>query len=168
MKYQKIYLSGIVKNFPNIFLSLGSNIGDKKLNITNALFELSEYVNIKKVSSLYESDPLLFEDQDNFYNLVIEIEYEETALDLLNIIKNIEIKLGRQSTFRYGPRVIDIDILFFNNQVIQEENLTIPHYDWHNRKFVVEPLSELINQKILIDESNIINQNIKNIGNIIY
>jgi len=168
MKYQKIYLSGIVKNFPNIFLSLGSNIGDKKLNITNALFELSEYVNIKKVSSLYESDPLLFEDQDNFYNLVIEIEYEETALDLLNIIKNIEIKLGRQSTFRYGPRIIDIDILFFNNQVIQEENLTIPHYDWHNRKFVVEPLSELINQKILIDESNIINQNIKNIGNIIY
>jgi len=168
MKYQKIYLSGIVKNFPNIFLSLGSNIGDKKLNITNALFELSEYVNIKKVSSLYESDPLLFEDQDNFYNLVIEIEYEETALDLLNIIKNIEIKLGRQSTFRYGPRIIDIDILFFNNQVIQEDNLTIPHYDWHNRKFVVEPLSELINQKILIDESNIINQNIKNIGNIIY
>ena len=168
MKYQKIYLSGIVKNFPNIFLSLGSNIGDKKLNITNALFELSEYVNIKKVSSLYESDPLLFENQDKFYNLVIEIEYEETALDLLNIIKNIEIKIGRQSTFRYGPRVIDIDILFFNNQVIQEENLTIPHYDWHNRKFVVEPLSELINQKILIDESNIINQNIKNIGNIIY
>lgn len=168
MKYQKIYLSGIVKNFPNIFLSLGSNIGDKKLNITKALSELSEYVNIKKVSSLYESDPLLFEDQDNFYNLVIEIEYEETALDLLNIIKNIEIKIGRQSTFRYGPRIIDIDILFFNNQVIKEENLTIPHYDWHNRRFVVEPLSELINQKILIDESNILNQNIKNIGNIIY
>ena len=168
MKYQKIYLSGIVKNFPNIFLSLGSNIGDKKLNITNALSELSEYVIIKKVSSLYESDPLLFEDQDNFYNLVIEIEYEETALDLLNIIKNIENKLGRQSTFRYGPRIIDIDILFFNNQVIQEENLTIPHYDWHNRKFVVEPLSELINQKILNDETNILNQNIKNIGNIIY
>ena len=168
MKYQKIYLSGIVKNFPNIFLSLGSNIGDKKLNITNALSELSEYVIIKKVSSLYESDPLLFENQDKFYNLVIEIEYEETALDLLNIIKNIEIKLGRQSTFRYGPRIIDIDILFFNNQVIQEENLTIPHYDWHNRKFVVEPLSELINQKILIDETNILNQNIKNIGNIIY
>lgn len=168
MKYQKIYLSGIVKNFPNIFLSLGSNIGDKKLNIAKALSELSEYVNIKKVSSLYESDPLLFEDQDNFYNLVIEIEYEETALDLLNIIKNIEIKIGRQSTFRYGPRIIDIDILFFNNQVIKEENLTIPHYDWHNRRFVVEPLSELINQKILIDESNILNQNIKNIGNIIY
>ena len=168
MKYQKIYLSGIVKNFPNIFLSLGSNIGDKKLNIAKALSELSEYVNIKKVSSLYESDPLLFEDQDNFYNLVIEIEYEETALDLLNIIKNIEIKIGRQSTFRYGPRIIDIDILFFNNQVIKEENLTIPHYDWHNRRFVVEPLSELINQKILINESNILNQNIKNIGNIIY
>jgi 2-amino-4-hydroxy-6-hydroxymethyldihydropteridine diphosphokinase len=157
-----------VKNFPNIFLSLGSNIGDKKLNLINALTELSEYVNIKKVSSLYESDPLLFENQDNFYNIVIEIEYEETAYDLLNIIKNIEIKLGRQTTFRYGPRIIDIDILFFNNQIIQEENLTIPHYDWHNRKFVVEPLSELINQQIFIDERNISNQNIKNIGNIIY
>ena len=157
-----------MKNFPNIFLSLGSNIGDKKLNLINALNELSEYVNIKKVSSLYESDPLLFENQDNFYNIVIEIEYEETAYDLLNIIKNIEIKLGRQTTFRYGPRIIDIDILFFNNQIIQEENLTIPHYDWHNRKFVVEPLSELINQQIFIDERNISNQNIKNIGNIIY
>ena len=157
-----------MKNFPNIFLSLGSNIGDKKLNLINALNELSEYVNIKKVSSLYESDPLLFENQDNFYNIVIEIEYEETAYDLLNIIKNIEIKLGRQTTFRYGPRIIDIDILFFNNQIIQEENLTIPHYDWHNRKFVVEPLSELINQQMLIDERIISNQNIKNIGNIIY
>ncbi len=69
-----------MKNFPNIFLSLGSNIGDKKLNLINALNELSEYVIIKKVSSLYESDPLLFENQDNFYNIVIEIEYEETAL----------------------------------------------------------------------------------------
>ena len=157
-----------MKNFPNIFLSLGSNIGDKKLNLINALSELSEYVNIKKISSLYESDPLLFENQDNFYNIVIEIEYEETAYDLLNIIKNIEIKLGRQTTFRYGPRIIDIDILFFNNQIIQEENLTIPHYDWHNRKFVVEPLSELINQQMLIDERIISNQNIKNIGNIIY
>lgn len=157
-----------MKNFPNIFLSLGSNIGDKKLNIKNALSVLSEYVNIKKVSSLYESDPLLFENQDNFYNLVIEIEFEKSAVDLLNIIKNIEIKLGRQKTFRYGPRIIDIDILFFNNQIIQEENLTIPHYDWHNRKFVVEPLSELINQQILIDERNISNQNIKNIGKIIY
>jgi len=157
-----------VKNFPNIFLSLGSNIGDKKLNIKNALSVLSEYVNIKKVSSLYESDPLLFENQDNFYNLVIEIEFEKSAVDLLNIIKNIEIKLGRQTTFRYGPRIIDIDILFFNNQIIQEENLTVPHYDWHNRKFVVEPLSELINQQILIDQRNISNQNIKNIGNIIY
>jgi len=157
-----------VKNFPNIFLSLGSNIGDKKLNIKNALSVLSEYVNIKKVSSLYESDPLLFENQDNFYNLVIEIEFEKSAVDLLNIIKNIEIKLGRQKTFRYGPRIIDIDILFFNNQIIQEENLTVPHYDWHNRKFVVEPLSELLNQQILIDERNISNQNIKNIGKIIY
>ncbi len=157
-----------MKNFPNIFLSLGSNIGDKKLNIKNALSVLSEYVNIKKVSSLYESDPLLFENQDNFYNLVIEIEFEKSAVDLLNIIKNIEIKLGRQKTFRYGPRIIDIDILFFNNQIIQEENLTVPHYDWHNRKFVVEPLSELLGQEKLIDEINISNQNIKNIGKIIY
>lgn len=157
-----------MKNFPNIFLSLGSNIGDKKLNIKNALSVLSEYVNIKKVSSLYESDPLLFENQDNFYNLVIEIEFEKSAVDLLNIIKNIEIKLGRQKTFRYGPRIIDIDILFFNNQIIQEENLTVPHYDWHNRKFVVKPLSELLGQEVLIDEINISNQNIKNIGKIIY
>ena len=155
-----------MKNFPNIFLSLGSNIGNKRLNIQNAITELSKYLIIKKISSLYETEPLLYENQENFYNLVIEVEFEKPSSELLEIIKSIEENLGRKSTFRYGPRIIDIDILFFKNEIVENKDLTIPHYDWQNRRFVIEPLSELLNEKIEINEKKISSQNIKNLGKI--
>jgi len=155
-----------VKNFPNIFLSLGSNIGNKRLNIQDAITELSKHLIIKKISSLYETEPLLYENQENFYNLVIEVEFEKTSSELLEIIKSIEENLGRKSTFRYGPRIIDIDILFFKNEIVENKDLTIPHYDWQNRRFVIEPLSELLNEKIEINEKKISSQNIKNLGKI--
>lgn len=155
-----------MKNFPNIFLSLGSNIGNKRLNIQDAINELSKHLIIKKISSLYETEPLLYENQENFYNLVIEVEFEKTSSELLEIIKSIEENLGRKSTFRYGPRIIDIDILFFKNEIVENKDLTIPHYDWQNRRFVIEPLSELLNEKIEINEKKISSQNIKNLGKI--
>lgn len=155
-----------MKNFPNIFLSLGSNIGNKRLNIQDAITELSKHLIIKKISSLYETEPLLYENQENFYNLVIEVEFEKTPSELLEVIKSIEENLGRKSTFRYGPRIIDIDILFFKNEIVENKDLTIPHYDWQNRRFVIEPLSELLNEKIEINEKKISSQNIKNLGKI--
>ena len=136
------------------------------MNIQNAITELSKHLIIKKISSLYETEPLLYENQENFYNLVIEVEFEKPSSELLEIIKSIEENLGRKSTFRYGPRIIDIDILFFKNEIVENKDLTIPHYDWQNRRFVIEPLSELLNEKIEINEKKISSQNIKNLGKI--
>ena len=112
-----------MKNFNKIILSLGSNIGDKKSNLETAINQINQFSRIKKISSIYESDPILLKDQDNFFNLVLEIDYKKTV--------------------KYGPRIIDIDIVFFNNQIVNSKDLVIPHYDWSNRVFVVKPLCEL-------------------------
>ena len=140
-----------MKNFNKIILSIGSNVANRELNIENSLKELSRISQIKKVSSIYDSEAILFEEQENFFNLVVEVEYKKSPQRLLKDIKKIEKLIGRKETFRYGPRVIDIDIIFFNNIEKQEKELTIPHYDWENRRFVIEPLSELFNDFKLLD-----------------
>jgi len=140
-----------VKNFNKIILSIGSNVGNRQQNIENSLKELSRISQIKKVSSIYDSEAILFEEQENFLNLVVEVEYKKNPQSLLKDIKKIEKLIGRKETFRYGPRVIDIDIIFFNNIDMQDKELTIPHYDWQNRRFVIEPLSELFNDFKLLD-----------------
>tara|TARA_Y100001960_G_scaffold44725_1_gene44714 strand:- start:1238 stop:1705 length:468 start_codon:yes stop_codon:yes gene_type:complete len=154
-----------VKNFNRIILSIGSNVGDRLKNIERSLEELSTICEIKIISSLYDSLPRIYEDQDNFFNLVLEIEYKKTPQDLLKDIKKIEKSMGREETFRYGPRLIDIDIIFFNNIEIQDEELIIPHYDWMNRRFVVEPLSELY-QEIKLSEYNLYDQKLVKVGSI--
>ena len=140
-----------MKNFNKIILSIGSNVGNRQQNIENSLKELSRISQIKKVSSMYDSEAILFEEQENFFNLVVEVEYKKNAQHLLKDIKKIEKLIGRKETFRYGPRVIDIDIIFFKNTDVQDKELTIPHYDWQNRRFVIEPLSELFNDFKLVD-----------------
>ena len=154
-----------VKNFNRIILSIGSNVGDRLKNIERSLEELSTICEIKIISSLYDSLPRIYEDQDNFFNLVLEIEYKKTPQDLLKDIKKIEKLMGREETFRYGPRLIDIDIIFFNNIKIQDEELIIPHYDWMNRRCVVEPLSELY-QEIKFSEYNLYDQKLVKVGSI--
>ena len=135
-----------MKNFNKIILSLGSNIGDKKSNLETAINEINKFSTIKKVSSIYQSDPILLKDQENFFNLVLEIEYKKSAIELLETTKDVERRMGRKKTVKYGPRIIDIDIVFFNNQIINSKDLVIPHYDWSNRVFVVKPLSELFEE----------------------
>ncbi len=156
-----------VKNFNRIILSIGSNVGDRLKNIESSLKQLSKICEIKKISSIYDSAPRIYEDQDNFFNLIIEIEYKNVPHDLLIDIKKIEKLMGRKKAFRYGPRLIDIDIIFFNNIEIKEEELIIPHYDWMNRRFVVEPLSELF-QDINLSEYNLNDQKLVKLGNINY
>ena len=141
-----------MKNLNSIFLSLGTNVGDKNKNLLEGLTFLKEFVNILSISSVYKTEPLLYEDQEDFLNIVTEIGYQDTAESLLLIIKDIEIQMGRKQTFRYGPRIIDIDIIFFKGEEIKSEDLTIPHYDWHNRLFVIQPLYELLNKPL--DKSN--------------
>ena len=154
-----------VKNFNRIILSIGSNVGDRLKNIESSLKQLSKICEIKKISSIYDSAPRIYEDQGNFFNLIIEIDYKNTPNDLLIDIKKIEKLMGRKKTFRYGPRLIDIDIIFFNNIEIKDEELIIPHYDWMNRRFVVEPLSELF-QEIKLSEYNLSDQKLVKVGNI--
>ena len=156
-----------VKNFNRIILSIGSNVGDRLKNIESSLKQLSKICEIKKISSIYDSAPRIYEDQGNFFNLIIEIDYKNTPNDLLIDIKKIEKLMGRKKAFRYGPRLIDIDIIFFNNIEIKEEELIIPHYDWMNRRFVVEPLSELF-QDINLSEYNLSDQKLVKLANINY
>ena len=135
-----------MKNFNKIILSLGSNIGDKKSNLETAIIQIDKFSTIKKISSIYESEPILLKDQDNFFNLVLEIDYKKSVIELLESTKDVERRMGRKKTVKYGPRIIDIDIIFFNNQLVNSKDLVVPHYDWSNRVFVVKPLSELFEE----------------------
>jgi len=155
-----------LKNLNSIFLSLGTNVGDKNKNLLESLTFLEEFVNILSISSVYKTEPLIYEDQEDFLNIVTEIDYQGTAKSLLLIIKDIEIQMGRKKTFRYGPRIIDIDIIFFKGEEINEEDLIIPHYDWHNRLFVIQPLYELLNKPLNKSNHKIHQQKIIKIGKI--
>ena len=155
-----------MKNLNSIFLSLGTNVGDKNKNLLEGLTFLKEFVNILSISSVYKTEPLLYEDQEDFLNIVTEIDYQGTAKSLLLIIKDIEIQMGRKQTFRYGPRIIDIDIIFFKGEEINNEDLIIPHYDWNNRLFVIQPLYELLNKPLNKSNYKIHQQKIIKIGKI--
>ena len=155
-----------MNNLSSIYLSLGSNIGNRENNLKLALKELSEILRIKKISSIYETEPLLYQKQDNFLNIVVEVSYFDEAKSLLKNIKDIEKKMGRKATFRFGPRIIDIDIIFFNGKEINDENLTIPHKEWKNRLFVIAPLYEVLDRKIEESKFNISNQKVVRIGSI--
>ena len=155
-----------MKNLNSIFISLGTNVGDKNKNLLEGLTFLKEFVNILSISSVYKTEPLLYEDQEDFLNIVTEIDYQGTAKSLLLIIKDIEIQMGRKKTFRYGPRIIDIDIIFFKGEEINEDDLIIPHYDWYNRLFVIQPLYELLNKPLNKSNYKIHQQKIIKIGKI--
>ena len=155
-----------MNNLNSIYLSLGSNIGDKADNLKTAIKKLSQILEIKKISSIYETEPLLHQNQDNFLNIIAEVSYSQKAENLLINIKDIEKKMGREATFRFGPRIIDIDIIFFNCQEINEDNLTIPHKEWKNRLFVIAPLYEILGKKIDQSKYNISNQKVTRLSSI--
>ncbi len=125
------------------YLGLGSNLGDRVANLKKALAALSGQVRMERISPVYETEPVGYEDQDWFLNLVC---YGETGLepgDLLSLVKGIEAQMDRQESFRNGPRPIDIDILFFGDRIINSENLIIPHPRIAERGFVLVPLAEI-------------------------
>jgi 2-amino-4-hydroxy-6-hydroxymethyldihydropteridine diphosphokinase len=128
-----------------IFLGLGSNIGDRAASINRArrLIDGVSGVRVIRASSLIETKPVGYEDQPDFINAVIEIETTLPPRDLLFEIKRIEREMGREETFRFGPRIIDIDILLFGDRVVDEPGLVIPHPRMHERRFVLEPLAEI-------------------------
>ncbi|MDR2811962.1 MAG: 2-amino-4-hydroxy-6-hydroxymethyldihydropteridine diphosphokinase [Endomicrobium sp.] len=127
-----------------IYLGLGSNIGNRAENIIFALSVLqsSGFVNIKKISSLYETSPI-GPKQRKFYNIAVKANTSLNPHDLLYIVKQTEELIGREKTLHWGPRVIDVDILFFNRIVIAEKDLIVPHKEIQNRLFVLAPLNEI-------------------------
>jgi len=126
-----------------VYISLGSNQGDRLANLTEALRLLLPAVAPLSYSPIYQTPPWGFADQDDFLNQVIKAQTALSPQELLVYLKEVEVRLGRQPTFRYGPRLIDLDILFYDEQVLQSEGLVIPHPKLHERAFVLLPLSDL-------------------------
>ncbi|WP_443660529.1 2-amino-4-hydroxy-6-hydroxymethyldihydropteridine diphosphokinase [Clostridium algidicarnis] len=136
-----------------IYLGLGSNIGDTKKNIETAISMLSKKVNIKDKSSYYETEPVGFKDQPWFLNIVIEGETNLRVEELLNFTQSVESDMKRVKTFLNGPRIIDVDILLYNDVNIASERLTVPHPRMYERAFVMVPLFELSKDLIINDIS---------------
>lgn len=127
----------------NVYLALGSNLGDRRGSLAIALQMLREHIEITEVSSIYETEPVGYLDQPRFLNIVCTGKTELSAPDLLTFSKEIERLIGRQPTFRNGPRPIDIDIIFYDDLHIMQEHLTIPHPRMAERAFVLAPLAEI-------------------------
>ncbi|MHB9038181.1 MAG: 2-amino-4-hydroxy-6-hydroxymethyldihydropteridine diphosphokinase [Armatimonadota bacterium] len=127
------------------YLALGANIGDKLANVREAiaLIDAHEACAVAAVSSIYMTKPVGVIDQPDFVNLVIAIETSLDPIALLDLCNEIERKLGRERTIRWGPRVIDMDILLYEGVNISEERLTIPHPSMMERAFVLVPLAEI-------------------------
>ncbi|MEK7545160.1 MAG: 2-amino-4-hydroxy-6-hydroxymethyldihydropteridine diphosphokinase [Patescibacteria group bacterium] len=127
-----------------IFLGLGSNLGDRKKYLEDALVLLEQYgVKIVKRSSIVETDPVGLTDQPRFLNMVVEVSTKLSPEDLLKVCLDVENKLGRVRTVRFGPRTIDIDILLYGERKIETDFLRIPHPRMEERGFVMEALKEL-------------------------
>lgn len=126
-----------------IFLSLGTNLGDRLDNLRRALQCLTPQVHILQLSSIYETPPWGYTEQPAFLNLVLRGETELEPQALLDFLKSCEQKLGRQPSFRYGPRLIDLDILAYEDRILETPGLILPHPHLHERAFVLVPLCEI-------------------------
>jgi dihydroneopterin aldolase/2-amino-4-hydroxy-6-hydroxymethyldihydropteridine diphosphokinase len=126
-----------------VFVALGSNVEPRLKYLTSAVDEMQLAGKIGKIAPLYSSSGYGVEDQADFLNSACILGTNLLPLDLLKTLKDIELKLGRKKRSRWGPREIDLDIIFYNNEVIEEEGLIIPHPDYKNRRFVLGPISEM-------------------------
>jgi len=128
------------------YIAIGSNLGDREKNIQEAIKLMASYpnINIKKTSSIIETDPEGGPPQGKFLNGAIKIETDLSARKLLETLQKIEKDLGRKRTVKNAPRIIDLDIIFYNDENINEPDLVIPHPRWQKRQFVVRPLKEIM------------------------
>ncbi len=126
-------------------IGVGTNIGDKKENIRKAIDSLNHIpkTTVIKKSSLYQTEPVGYAQQDDFLNAVLLVESDFEPHEMLGICLGIESGLGRIRNIKNGPRILDLDVLFAENQKINSENLTVPHPRFHERRFVLEPMLEL-------------------------
>ncbi len=128
----------------NIYLGLGTNMGDKKGNLDKTIKMLdANGVKVVLKSSIYETEPIGIKDQDWFLNMAVMVETDLDPDELLKVINEIESEMGRERNLKWGPRVIDIDILLYGNEGVETDYLQIPHRFLADRKFVLEPLNEI-------------------------
>ncbi|MEZ4645562.1 MAG: 2-amino-4-hydroxy-6-hydroxymethyldihydropteridine diphosphokinase [Chloroflexota bacterium] len=126
-----------------IYLSLGSNLGNRLMNLQRAVVSLSRFCPVTAVSPIYQTSPWGVEEQPAFLNMCVAATTTETPHGLLTHLKYLEAAMGRQATYQWGPRVIDIDILFYNDWIINDEQLIIPHTHIAERAFVLVPLADI-------------------------
>ena len=132
-----------------VYIGIGSNLGGRRENCREALRQLGlRGVKVVKQSSMVETEPWGVADQPRFINMAIEAETDLSPEQLFTVLKGIEGKMGREETVRWGPRLIDLDILFYDDLVIDAAELKIPHPRLHERQFVLGPLSEIAPGKV--------------------
>lgn len=127
-----------------LYLHLGSNQGDRKQSLDNCLVQIAEKIGkITSKSSIYETEPWGLKDQPNFLNMAVEAKTHLTVIEVFNISKEIEKELGCPKHVKWGPRSIDIDILYFDHVIMDTEKLKLPHPQLYNRNFVLIPMMEI-------------------------
>jgi 2-amino-4-hydroxy-6-hydroxymethyldihydropteridine diphosphokinase len=138
------------------YISLGTNIGNREIYLKKAIALLQEDSNIQvgKISSIYETDPVGYTEQARFLNMVAEINTTYSAHALIERTMDVEVVLGRQRTVHWGPRTIDLDILLYNQENIESEQLIVPHPRMTERAFVLIPLVEIVGD-IVVNETSL-------------
>ena len=134
-----------------VFLSLGSNMGQKVDYLDNAvdIIKKNEFIHNVKVSSVYQTDPVGYLDQDVFVNIAVLLETTLEPYDLLKVCQDVEQALNRERLIRWGPRTIDVDIILYDDLTLDDEELTIPHPRMHERAFVLVPICELDSELVI-------------------
>jgi 2-amino-4-hydroxy-6-hydroxymethyldihydropteridine diphosphokinase len=131
-----------------VYLSLGSNVGDREAQLREAEARLAAAGRVIAASSFYETEPVEFIEQPWFLNGVFALETNQTPHELMAVILRIEEEMGRRRVQKKGPRSIDIDILLFDDMIVDSKDLTIPHPAMHQRRFVLEPLVEIAPERL--------------------
>lgn len=126
-----------------VYIALGTNLGNRLENLKTTIKLLPPAVRVKKVSPVYETPPWGYLNQADFLNQVLEAETNLTPEGLLVYLKDLEVQIGRRESFKYGPRIIDLDILFYDDLILETATLSIPHPKMHERAFVLVPLADI-------------------------
>lgn len=126
-------------------ISVGTNLGDRMANIEKCIncINLLPYTDVVEQSAVYETEPVGYAKQENFYNIVLKVESIFEPNEMLGACLGIESGFGRLRTVRFGPRIIDVDIIFAENEKIESRNLIVPHPRYHERRFILEPLLDI-------------------------
>ncbi len=134
-----------MKHVRKAILALGSNMGNRRQNLIEAVAAIQDFCDVVFRSKIYQTPPVGFSDQRDFLNAALAVRTECEPVELLRLCKILEEKMGRKHSFRNAPRPIDVDIIFFEGYESDSEELTVPHPRWRERDFVKTPLIDLMN-----------------------